>query len=268
MAEFQKNCTVCRVERRGADIVRLDLEAPEIAGAAAPGRFVMAACGANRDPLLRRPISVHDCPGDGRLALLIRVVGRGTALLAGLREGDSLSLIGPLGHGFGPAPADGDVALVGGGIGAAPLLFLARHLLAQGRTPTILLGAACAVEARIFQRDFLALGCPVQVSTDDGSLGHHGFVTDLLPALQESAPLSNLHPPHSSKIYTCGPLPMMAGVARFCAERGIVCEVSLETGMACGLGACLGCAAPAPGGGYRHVCKDGPVFNASEVAWP
>ena len=259
MSEFQKNCTVCRAERRGADIVRLDLETPEIAGPAAPGQFVMAACGTNRDPLLRRPISVHDGPGEGRLALLIRVVGRGTALLAALREGDALSLIGPLGRGFGPAPEQGEVALVGGGIGAAPLLFLARRLSAQGKTPLILLGASCADEAKMLQQDFLALDCPVQVSTDDGGLGHHGFVTELLPALSDTV----------AKIYTCGPPPMMAATARFCAERGIACEVSLETRMACGLGACLGCAVPAPGGTgrYRHVCKDGPVFDASEAAW-
>ena len=178
--------------------------------------------------------------------------------MARLREGDALSLVGPLGRGFEIAPEGGEVALVGGGIGAAPLLFLARRLAELGRTPLILLGAAHAEEAHIFQDDFLALGCPVQIGTDDGGLGHHGFVTELLPGLPESI----------AKIYTCGPLPMMAATARFCAERGMACEVSLETRMACGLGACLGCAISAPGGGYRHVCKDGPVFDAREVAWP
>ena len=257
MSEFQKNCTVRRVEQPGCNLLRLTLEAPEIAGAVQPGQFVMVACGANRDPLLRRPFSVHWADADGTIQLLVRVLGRGTAALAQIRAGEALSLVGPLGRGFSLETRQ--PCLVGGGIGAAPLLLLARRLVEKGLKPLMLLGAATAAEATLLQQDFQALGCSLALATDDGSLGHRGFVTELLSAQAAQA----------DKLYACGPQPMMAAVARFGAERGIACEVSLETAMACGLGACLGCAVPDPArpGAYRHVCKDGPVFSADEVLW-
>ena len=257
MSEFQKNCTVRRVETLGCNLIRLTLEAPEIAGAVQPGQFVMVACGTNRDPLLRRPLSVHWADAEGTIQLLVRVVGRGTAALAQTRAGESLSLIGPLGRGFSLEASR--PCLVGGGIGAAPLLLLAQRLAEQGLKPLVLLGAATAAEAHILQQAFQALGCSLALATDDGSLGHRGFVTELLSAQAAQA----------DKLYACGPQPMMAAVARFGTDRGIACEVSLETAMACGLGACLGCAIPDPGqpGAYRHVCKNGPVFLAGEVLW-
>lgn len=257
MSEFQKNCTVRQVEALGCNLIRLTLEAPEIAGAVQPGQFVMVACGINRDPLLRRPFSVHWADVEGTIQLLVRVLGRGTAALAQIKAGEVLSLVGPLGRGFSLETRQ--PCLVGGGIGAAPLLLLARRLLDRGLKPLMLLGAATAAEARILQQAFQTLGCSLALATDDGSLGHRGFVTELLSAQAAQA----------DKLYACGPQPMMAAVARFGAERGITCEVSLETAMACGLGACLGCAVPDPArpGAYRHVCKDGPVFSADEVLW-
>lgn len=258
MPEFQKNYRVCRVEQLGAHIVRLSLKAPEIADLVRPGQFVMAACSTVQDPLLRRPFSVHSRLPGGVIQLLFRVVGRGTALLAEMIAGDELSLIGPLGRSFGRAP-EGEICLIGGGIGSAPLFFLAQWLVEQGTIPLVLLGAAGADELIALQENFRELGCSVHVSTDDGSLGHHGYVTELLPALSTKI----------SKVYACGPVPMMATVARFCGDN-IACEVSLETHMACGLGACLGCAIPIPGraDSYQHVCKHGPVFQASAVEWP
>lgn len=258
MSEFQKNYLVHRVEHLGAHIVRLSLEAPDIAATVRPGQFVMATCGKTQDPLLRRPFSVHNRLAGGVIQLLFRVVGRGTALLAQTEEGSTLSLVGPLGRSFGRAP-DGEVCLIGGGIGSAPLLFLAQWLVEQGTVPLVLLGAAHATELKALQQNFRKLGCSVHVSTDDGSLGHRGFVTELLPTLSSKV----------SKIYTCGPMPMMAAVARYCGDS-IACEVSLETHMACGLGACLGCAIPIPDktDSYQHVCKHGPVFQASAVQWP
>ena len=261
MPEFQKNYTVSRVEHFEADIVRLTLDAPDIAAIARPGQFVMVACGAMQDPLLRRPFSVHSCYPNGRVQLLLRVVGRGTALLAATLAGQELSLLGPLGRGFGPPAADGEVCLIGGGIGSAPLFFLAQWLVGQGIFPLVLLGAGSEKDHLPLLQEFRELGCAVHVSTDDGSLGHHGFVTGLLPSLSDKI----------SKVYACGPEPMMAAVAHFCAsqDKPLACEVSLETHMACGLGACLGCAIPIPGrtDAYQHVCKQGPVFQAEEVVW-
>ena len=258
MPEFQKNYVVRRIEQFGGQIVRLSLDAPEIADIVRPGQFVMAACSETQDPLLRRPFSVHSRLAGEGIQLLFRVVGRGTALLAQTVVGDELSLVGPLGRSFGRAPG-GEVCLIGGGIGSAPLLFLAQWLVGQGTIPLVLLGAASAAELDALQQNFRELGCPVHVSTDDGSLGHHGYVTALLPALSNKI----------SKVYACGPMPMMAAVARFCGDS-IACEVSLETHMACGLGACLGCAIPVPGrpNNYQHVCNHGPVFQASAVVWP
>jgi dihydroorotate dehydrogenase electron transfer subunit len=259
MPEYQENSTVLSIERLADALYRLTLSAPLIAAAARPGQFVMAACGPLLDPLLRRPISLNRCLRPDQIQLLIRVVGRGTELLAGFRTGEPLSLVGPLGKGFRPPPA-GPVCLVGGGIGIAPLLFLADwlHEAHPSALPcNVLLGSRTAGELTHLAAEFGQIGCQVENATDDGSLGHHGLVTDLLA-------------PHLSlvkKVYACGPQPMMATVAGLCRQAGIPCEVSLEANMACGLGACLGCAVLGADNRYLHVCKDGPVMNAETVAW-
>jgi len=259
MPEYQENSIVQSVEQLAGSLYRLTLTAPLIAATAQPGQFVMAACGPSLDPLLRRPFSLHRCLGPETIQLLFRVVGRGTGLLAGIRPGQALSLIGPLGRGFQPA-SDGPVCLVGGGIGIAPLLFLAdrlRTLRPDSAPCTVLLGARIGAELTRLAAEFGKLGCQVETATDDGSLGFHGLVTDLL------AP----HLATLTKVYVCGPHPMMAAAAGLCLAAQIPCEVSLEAHMACGLGACLGCAVQGAENRYRHVCKHGPVFQAEEVAW-
>jgi dihydroorotate dehydrogenase electron transfer subunit len=227
----------------------------------------VATCGNALDPLLRRPFSIHRCPGGDQLHMLFRVVGRGTRLLAGIHPGEQLNLIGPLGQGFRLKPAEQtSVCLIGGGIGIAPLLFLAERIQAlQGEKQpcTVLLGARTSAELLPLVPDFTALGCQVELATDDGTAGHHGLVLDLLtPHLQRTrTPM---------RVATCGPHRMIKAVACLCAEADISCEVSLESAMACGLGACLGCAIPgsnASTGQYKHICKHGPVFDANEVIW-
>lgn len=259
MPEYQENSRLVAVEQLSAGFCRLTLQAPKIAAAAQAGQFVMAACGASFDPLLRRPFSIHRLIGSDSLQLLIRVVGKGTALLAGLAAGDVVSMIGPLGRGF-HLPQRGPVCLIGGGIGIAPLLMLADRLKAAGRLAegsTVLLGSRTATELTRLVTEFTALGCRVATATDDGSLGHHGLIIDLV----DDALIGMEH------AYTCGPQQMMAGVARRCMERAIPCEASLEAHMACGLGACLGCTIHGTEVAYRHVCKHGPVFRVEEVAW-
>lgn len=260
MSEFQENSIVRLVERLTDTIYRLTLFAPRLSNAAEPGQFVMAACGPSLDPLLRRPFSIHDVNQDnGCLQLLFKVVGQGTRLLSTLQVGDSVSLLGPLGQGFKRMPK-GPVCLVGGGMGIAPLLYLAKRLTEQSAlksTCAVLLGARTRTDLHFLEPAFRALGCSTYLATDDGSLGHHGLVSDLLPAA-----LSGMR-----KVYVCGPLQMMATVARLCQAAQVPCEVSLETHMACGLGACLGCAIPAGPNQYKHVCKHGPVFAAEEVVW-
>lgn len=236
-----------------AEVFRLTVHAPEIAAAASPGQFVMVQVSSSLDPLLRRPFSIHSRGADGSISLLFKVIGKGTALLAQAKPGDEIDLLGPLGKGFACA-ADLPVCLIGGGMGIAPLLFLAQEL--PGRKHA-LLGARNREELAPLAKQFAELGCAVQLATDDGSLGHHGFIPDLLEAVL----------PDVSRVCACGPQPMLRGVASKCRQAGTPCQVSVETHMACGMGACLGCVLPGAGGGQVHVCTDGPVFNAEELTW-
>jgi dihydroorotate dehydrogenase electron transfer subunit len=242
-------------EQLTTDVFRLTVHAPEIAAAAAPGQFVMVRAADSLDPLLRRPFSIHSRGADGSLSLLFKVVGRGTALLAKAKPGDVLDLLGPFGKGFDLSASEKKpICLIGGGMGIAPLLFLAQEL--PGRKYA-LLGARCRDELTPLAKKIAELGCAVQLATDDGSLGHHGFIPDLLDEIL----------PQISRVCTCGPSPMMRSVAGKCRAAGVLCQVSLETHMACGIGACLGCVLPGADGRQAHVCTDGPVFNAEELSW-
>lgn len=261
------NQFTARVDGRQAltsDIFRLTILAPEVAERARPGQFVMLRCGDNLDPLLNRPLSIHQRLPDGKIQVLFKVFGEGTRRLAALAKGDSLQVVGPLGRSFSLLPEE-PVCLIGGGLGIAPLFFLASELLSrhpQAPRPQMLLGARTAAElAPLAQELGEKLGLDPHLATDDGSGGHHGLVTDLIADRLESG--------GKYQVYCCGPTPMMAAVARLCGERGWPCQVSLETMMACGISACLGCAVKGsdPAGGYLHVCKDGPVFDAEKVGW-
>ncbi|WP_035245911.1 dihydroorotate dehydrogenase electron transfer subunit [Desulfogranum mediterraneum] len=258
MSKFQVTSPIRSCSQLTPDIIRVSLLAPTIARAARPGQFVMVAAGSSRDPLLRRPFSIHNVTADGEVVLLYKIVGQGTRLLAQLRVGQSIDLVGPLGKGFSLSP-DTPACLVGGGMGIAPLLFLAKALCSSPRPQehAILLGARTRDELAPLVEDFRELGYPVHAATDDGSYGHHGFVTELF---QE-------HSTPAHEVCVCGPTPLMAAIARQCLQAGNRCQASLETHMACGLGACLGCTIQAQGGGYKHVCKHGPVFDANEVLW-
>lgn len=243
----------------GPDTWRMDIRAPKVTAAAQPGQFVMVSVGQETtDPLLRRPLSIHQAENDV-LTLLYRIVGKGTRLMSFMKSGEEVSLLGPLGEGF-QIKADQHHCLVGGGLGVAPLLFLAKAIRRQhpDEKLTILLGGRSRDELLALD-EFKELAL-VLVATDDGSHGMQGLVTDLLAKeIQGDATL-----------YTCGPTPMMKGVARLARERKWPCQVSLETMMACGMGACLGCTVERAGldeteKKYVHVCKDGPVFEASKI---
>ena len=216
-----------------------------------PGQFVEVLVEGCREVMLRRPISIHDVdPAHNTLGLLIQIVGNGTRRLAELAVGDHLNLVYPLGHGFS-LQGFSHPLLVGGGAGIAPLLHLAKTLASCGTAPTILLGGRTA--DLIPTREAFGPYGSLHFATDDGSLGHHGVVTTH-PAFNETYDM----------IFACGPTPMMKAVARSAAQRGIRCEVSLENMMACGLGACLCCVTDTDQG-HRCVCKDGPVFDISQM---
>lgn len=259
MSEFQEKALIIAKESLTQDVFRLTVQAPRIAASARPGQFAMIRIPDTLDPLLRRPLSIHKVFPDGSVAFLFKVVGKGTRMLAALTPGMEINIIGPLGKGFNLS-SSGSFSMIGGGMGIAPLYFLAKQLLGKERAstnPPVLLGAQTQPELLLLAEEFTELGYPVHTATDDGSLGHHGFVTDLFDDIIESV----------QQVYVCGPMPMMRIVAERCLTAGVPCQVSLETHMACGLGACLGCTVPSPEGGYKHVCKDGPVFSADEVLW-
>lgn len=216
------------------------------------GQFVEVAI-PGADILLRRPISVNNIDNEGRLWLLVRRAGHGTAHLIGMPEESTVNIVGPLGNGFGIDNVRGRMLLIGGGVGVAPLLYLGRQLAARGLCPEFLLGARSAADL-LEAEEFKAVG-ELHVSTEDGSAGEKGFVT-----------VHSVLDRPWDKVYCCGPAPMMKAVAAKCRERGIDCEVSLENMMACGLGACLCCVEKTVKGNVC-VCTEGPVFNIKELTW-
>ncbi len=246
---------VIGVERVG-DYQVLSLRAPEIARRTIPGQFVMLSSGA----LLRRPFSVFRVEGDA-VAVAFDVIGAGTSWLAGRALGDEVSIVGPLGTGFsmdGPGP----VIAVGGGYGAAPLFLLAERLRGAGIEVHAVLGAARA--ARVFGADIAdRIFDSVTFTTDDGSLGISGLVTDALDDLAART--------GASRIAACGPMPMLEAVSTRARELGVSCEVAVEEFMACGIGVCWTCVLPvATGNGeprFDRSCTDGPVFDGSALAW-
>lgn len=218
-----------------------------------PGQFVQVQAPAAKDTLLRLPISINNVI-DGQLWLMVQAIGEGTKAICGLSEGDSLNLVLPLGKGFSISEATGRVLLVGGGVGIAPLLYAGRALKEKGLTPTFLLGARTA--SGILERELFEQVGKVLITTEDGSLGERGFVT------QHSA----LQSERFDKIMVCGPKPMMMAVARYARQTNTDCEVSLENMMACGLGACLCCVEKTVKGNIC-VCTEGPVFNINQLTW-
>ena len=220
-----------------------------------PGQFVEVRVDGSPKTFLRRPISIHFVDREhNELWLLVATVGDGTRKLAQLQSGDLLNCVLPLGNGFTPAKPGEKVLLVGGGVGVAPLLYMGAEMAKARIEPTFLLGART-------QKDLLMLDAFEQygrvfVTTEDGSAGEKGFVTNHSLLQQE----------HFDRISTCGPTPMMKAVARLAKAQNIDCEVSLENLMACGVGACL-CCVENTTEGHVCVCKEGPVFNTRKLLW-
>ncbi len=220
-----------------------------------PGQFVEVRVDGSPSTFLRRPISINFVDRENNeLWLLVATVGEGTKQLAKLKSGDVLNCVLPLGNGFTPAKQGEEVLLVGGGVGVAPLLYMGAEMKRQGIEPTFLLGARTANDLLmlpIFNKYGRAY-----VTTEDGSMGEKGFVTNH----------SILNQEHFDRISTCGPTPMMKAVARYARQNNVDCEASLENLMACGLGACLCCVEKTTEGNLC-VCKDGPVFNIKKLLW-
>jgi len=239
--------------------------APPMETIPSPGQFVMIRRRTEDTPFLPRPFSVYDrdlAEGQERVSLLYRVAGKGTEIFSRMKRGETLSLMGPLGRGFTAVPEKPTLLLVGGGMGVVPLHYLARALTDHQRRGDVTLHAYLGCGNSSFSplfRGFKSLCSTLRVSTDDGSVGFKGTVMDLLERE------FHRYDPAGTMICGCGPRPMLARLAAFGIRHGVTGQVSLEERMACGVGACLGCAVSLKTtggeGNYVRVCREGPVFS-------
>lgn len=265
---LQETATILWNRRVNPHYCRMGLSCLNHYQAARPGQFVTLRLPEETSPLLRRPFSIHRLIQQGKtvsgIEVLYKIVGEFTEKLSHASEGAMVDLLGPLGHGFSIDPSRRKVLLIAGGIGVAPLLFLADALADAGinmKETAICIGGR-ATNDILCKTDFMSHGMKIHVTTEDDSQGEKGLV--LLPA----ARMLKTDPPEM--IYACGPMPLLKAVAAMASLQHIPCEISIETIMACGLAACLGCAVKTAdsGDGYRHACKDGPVFDATTIiAW-
>ncbi len=258
--------------------------APELASGSRAGQFVHVRTGDYSGLVLRRPFSINTAdPATGIITLHFRTVGRGTEWLARVREGEALDMLGPLGRPFEVDPRSRHLLLIAGGLGMAGIRMLADEAVRDGRQVTILFGALSS--SHVYPSSLLPDEVEYVVATDDGSLGHHGLVTELVPDYEAWA----------DQAFACGPYPMLArlaglaagrrdrlGVAKLGRKRGAgktdplgssaarrkaFLQVSMEQTMGCAVGACLGCSVIGVDGPVR-VCREGPVFASEEIAWP
>lgn len=258
---IQQLCTITEKNQVGADTYWYTLSCGKMVARTfrGPGQFVHIACG--EGSLLRRPISVAACGVDepqDLLGIAFQVRGKGTAWLAQRQVGETLDVLGLMGNGFRMGPG-GHYLLVGGGIGVPPLYGCAKQAQFGGGTTTAVLGFRDAGRAVLLEQ--LSSACnDVRLYTDDGSLGACGYVHEGVRSVLDKDR-------SFTSILACGPKPMLRGVVQVAREYGIPCQVSMEERMACGVGACLGCAVAMADGSVKRVCKDGPVFLAEEVDW-
>lgn len=251
---------------------RMKILAPGYSELAQPGQFVMFRVQRSMQPLLRRPFGIFrvgfmpadcdDMPPKEFIELIYKVVGSGTEIMQGLHYGDPVELLGPLGEGFEPGDPAEEKILVGGGIGLVPLYMLAEELVKKSNV-RLLMGGRTR-EDIITVTEFERLGVETYVSTEDGSLGEEGLVTQVLLRKLDKYP--------NATVFACGPMPMIEAVEKICKQRSTPLQVSLEALMACGVGACLGCVVKGAEHSeenpqYLCTCTQGPVFSADELDW-
>lgn len=256
MKKFILDLTVNSVEALSDKHVLIKLTDDKPLPEMLPGQFVEVRVDNSPSTFLRRPISINNVDYDrNELWLLVAAVGDGTRQLQKLQKGDRLNCMLPLGNSFTmPTDSAQKVLLVGGGVGVAPLLYFGKRIKEMGGEPTFLLGARSAKD--VLERELFEQVGRVLITTEDGSEGEKGFVTNHSVLAQE----------HFDRISTCGPKPMMMAVARYAFKNDIECDVSLENKMACGVGACL-CCVEKTVEGNKCVCKEGPVMNIKKLTW-
>lgn len=246
-----EECKIVLNEEVGKDVFKIGIYCPSILSTASAGQFLYIKINDSYDPLLRRPFSICSLiKQKGLIILLYKVIGKGTELLAKKKIGDMLNVMGPLGKGF-PICRDKKSAIIGGGIGIAPLLELSKHL----NSPDIYLGFKDDV---FLLEEFKEHSKTLYLYTEDGSKGTKGFPTSMFS--------KNIN--EYKTVYSCGPKAMMAAVKDICEKNNVNCYISMEEKMGCGIGACLTCSCKTNiKGEYKKVCIDGPVFNSKEVSF-
>ena len=261
---LDETCRVASHEEIGSGYRYLVLEAPKMAEAVVPGQFVHVRVPALEPSALRRPFSVFDAE-DGRVTLLYKTVGRGTAALNAAKAGDEIRVLGPLGHGF-PLTCSGVPLLVGGGYGVAPLHFLARRMVATGLKPILFEGGRTKDDLLALDR-FAALGVEVRLATNDGSAGAKGFVVDPL----DDALIELRQAGEKFELFTCGPDGLLKAVAQRATGTNSPGWISMDRHMVCGVGACFACIQKLrlPNGTVFNArcCVNGPVFAAQDIVW-
>lgn len=254
----QYDFTVVTKAEVARGIWRMEIAAPELAARLRPGQFVNIAVPGDPSQIVRVPLSFASADAEcGTVELVFAAVGDGTRRLAAMEAGEGSTVLGPCGHGW-RFPDTGRVLLVAGGVGAPPVVAAGRELAKRDVPFAAVLGAQTA-DKLWGVPELEELGAKVVVTTDDGSRGVHGFTTQPTSELLATGDYT--------LVMTCGPGPMMAGIAKAAHEAGVACQASLERMMTCGFGACHTCNVAMAAGGYKFCCTDGPVFDAEEVAW-
>ena len=255
-------CRIKQNEPLKSGYRRIVFDAPEIAKAAKGGQFVHVRITPMKDRILRRPFSISNAdPATGELTVVYKVVGHGTEELAQMREGETCRILGPLGNAYTAPDAETFPILAAGGYGTAALYLTAKNAPKKG----ILLLGARTKDDLILVEDFEKLGFEVRIATNDGSVGHKGFVTELLAGALAGRDKAKC------MVYGCGPTPMLLALGKLTLENQVPAELSLDQHMCCGVGACFACvvkikdAASPDGWRYSRSCKEGPVYNATEV---
>ncbi len=240
----------CNPVTAGTYLLRVN--APAVAAAARPGQFTMVKCGG--DAFLRRPLSIHRVSETGaEISFLFAAIGKGTDWLSASKPGDTLDIIGPLGNGFDLHVSSREILLVAGGLGLAPLVFLAERARRNGIRVNLAYGTA---SDQRYDKKLLPEGIRLVEFTDDGTCGRKGFVTECVPGFIGSV----------DQVFVCGPLPMYFALSKQQNLKGKDIQISLETRMACGLGVCYACSIKTVDG-QKQVCHDGPVFRLDEIVW-
>lgn len=263
MNTYDIQTTILSNEIVAEDHYLLRCECSEIAKHAQPGKFIHVLISQGPGILLRRPFTIYSIDGK-EISMLYQIIGDGTQRLSEMQIGTTIRVLGPLGNTFNLSKKPEPAILVGGGAGIASLMLLATELRGQDLQTIGLVGAQH--DKRLLSvEDLKEIGVTVQIATDDGSIGHHGFVTDLLTDILKKNDLDN------PIIYACGPHAMLASVSKISNDFNVQTQVAMENRMGCAMGVCLGCVCPVRIDDnqieYQRVCTEGPVFNASDIAW-